>query len=269
MVPQCITNSHTRTPDVEAGLASPDLESPPPVPERTQESNILIEQVFEDPPVAMESSNTTVPANPLYDTPQLPDSSNVPQPQGATPDVEVKSTPAKSPWEAATSQSLVSSSHSGSQQPPSDNASCTAKVDSLYAVPAKSHKKSSPCPSSQKANVGNSHTRTGSPPSTSTGTGGTGGSTYADLDVCRKHPTVSCPQATETVQYDEIHQFQNSNVSCSNVTSAMILTTLVIASRLRLLPIYQCMYMFIHCNIHIGSALYHDWRDAHFKLDAG
>ena len=61
-VPQCIiSDSDATAPDVEAGLASPDLESPPPVPERTQESNILIEQkqVSEDPPVAIESSNTT------------------------------------------------------------------------------------------------------------------------------------------------------------------------------------------------------------------
>ena len=221
IVPQCMTNNSDATaPDVEAGLASPDLESPPPLPERTQESNILIEQeqVLENPPVAMESSNTTTdtvsdhPANPLYDIPQLPDSSEVPPPQYATPDLKVKNTPATSPWEAATSHSQFSSSHSGSQQPPSDHASCTANIDSLCAVPAKSHK-----PSSSSQNAGNSHTNTDSLPSTSTGKGGTGGSTYAELEVRRKHPTVSCPQATDIVQYNEIHRFQNSKVSYRGV----------------------------------------------------
>ena len=219
-VPQCITSNRDATaPDVEAGLASPDLESPPPLPKRTQESNMPIEQeqVLEDPPVAIESSNTTTdtvsdhPASALYDTPQLPDSSEVPPPQYATPDLKVKNTPATSPWEAATSHSQVSNSHNDGQQPPS---SSTAQADSLYAVPAKSHKTSSPSPTLQNANVGNSHTNTSSPPSTSTGTGG---STYAELEVRRKHPTVSCPPAADTVQYNEIHQFQNSNVSYRDV----------------------------------------------------
>ena len=182
----------TTTPDDKV-VATPNLESPPPVPTRTEESKILIDQELAST-IPMESSitvgNDHPAVDPTYDTPAYPGTTSsptaTPQTQPQTPE-QLRSTPGSA--ESSPPQGHVSSCGLASDQ--------TGAGDPLYATPVESsHKKH---PSSQDAIALKSQVNTSD-------------STYVEPAIYRVHPMISCPPTTDSVQYKIIDNFQNSQV---------------------------------------------------------